>query len=159
MKFKPILRFILGLWLLVTLNFFLIRSLPGGPLERFESLNPAVDKRWLVELHLNKNIFHQYFIYVGKILQGDLGPSTSFAGSTVGQIIWEHTSVTMFLNLMALCMVFIITGVLIGLSLTNQQGWVARLSFLFSLVVVSSPSILLAPVLILIFSACGLFVA
>jgi ABC-type dipeptide/oligopeptide/nickel transport system permease component len=152
MKFRPALRFLFSVWLLVTLNFILIRLLPGTPLDRLESLNPLVIRKLNEEFNLQGGTVSQYFKYVGNILTGDLGPSVSYPGSSVGYVIQEHLSVTMELNLLALFFVFVISLVFVWGLLRHPDGKTAAVFYFLSLALISAPSILLAPLLILIFS-------
>ncbi len=152
MKFRTSLKFLFSLWLLISVNFFLIRQLPGSPLDRLDSLNPAVDQRWIKELGLDMSWPEQYFQYFRQILKGDLGPSISFPGNSVIELITQHWQVTAGLNLLALLVVFILSGVFIWGQLVNPEGKVAKVFYVVSLALISAPSIMLAPLLILIFS-------
>ena len=155
MKFKIILRFLFSLWLLISINFLLIRQLPGSPLDRMESLSSSVDQRWIKDLGLDANLVKQYFNYFTKILNGDLGPSISFPGSSVNELIGQHWQVTAGLNLLALLAVFILSGIFIWGQLHDPDSFMAKALYILSLAVISAPSILLAPLLILIFSVYG----
>ena len=152
MKFRPLLRFLFSLWLLISINFFLIRQLPGSPLDRLESLNPSVDKKWIQELGLENKLSDQYFHYFEKILQGDLGPSISFPGTSVNELLAQHWHVTAGLNLLALMIVFILSAIFIWGQLHDPQSLIAKCFYALTITVLSAPSILLAPLLILIFS-------
>ncbi len=137
---------------MISINFILIRQLPGSPLDRLESLNPAVDQRWIKDLGLDDKLPSQYLNYLGKILQGDLGPSISFPGTSVNEVIGQHWQVTAELNALALFLVFILCGLFIWGQLRKPEGFVATGFYALALTVISAPSILLAPLLILIFS-------
>jgi oligopeptide transport system permease protein len=152
MKFKPVVRFIISVWLLVTLNFILIRLLPGGPLDRLESLNPTVAQKLTQEFKLDAQPLTQYFTYISNIIQGDFGPSLAFPGSTVTDVICQALRITLNLNLISLVLVFIISGFFVWALFRNPQGFTAIVFYFLSLSVVSAPSVLVAPVLILIFS-------
>src|SRR5690606_38285383 len=93
-----------------------------------------------------------YAIYLKNILRGDLGPSISFVGSSVQSLIWQHASATLLLNLLALSLVFIFASVLICTSLIDPGSCISRMASLVSMAIISTPTILLAPILILIFS-------
>ena len=60
------------------LAFFLIRLVPGDPIETMageRGIDPARHAALLVEYGLDKPVLTQYAIYIGKVLQGDLGKS------------------------------------------------------------------------------------
>ena len=152
MKFRPLFHFLFSLWLLISINFFLIRQLPGSPLDRTESLNPSVDRHWIQDLDLQAPVSRQYFRYFKKILQADLGPSVSFPGSSVTELIAQHWQVTATLNLLALILVFVLAAIFIWAQLKDPESLMAKIFYSLSLGIISAPSILLAPILILIFS-------
>lgn len=152
MTFSPVFRFILSIWLLVTLNFILIRMLPGTPLDRLESLSPLVTARLNQEFNFKESQLSQYVSYIKNVIQGDLGPSTSFPGSSVDTLIKEHLNVTMKLNFLALAFVFLLSVGFVWARLRYPNSFLSGLSYFFSVSLMSAPSILLAPVLILILS-------
>ena len=60
------------------LAFFLIRLVPGDPIETLageRGIDAARHEQLLKEFGLDKPIFTQYGIYIAKVLQGDLGKS------------------------------------------------------------------------------------
>ncbi|MXQ13049.1 ABC transporter permease subunit [Microvirga makkahensis] len=60
------------------LAFFLIRLVPGDPIETLageRGIDPARHEQLLKEYGLDKPIFVQYGIYLSRVLQGDLGKS------------------------------------------------------------------------------------
>jgi len=60
------------------LAFFLIRLVPGDPIETLageRGIDPARHAVLLKEYGLDKPLFVQYGIYIGRVLQGDLGKS------------------------------------------------------------------------------------
>ena len=152
MRFRPLHRFLFSLWLLISINFFLIRQLPGSPLDRMDFLNPAVDRSWAKDLGMDTSVLQQYLQYFQKIIKADLGPSISFPGSSVNDLIAQHWQVTASLNFLALGMVFILSVIFIWAQLKNPEGLLAKIFYALTLVIISGPSILLAPLLILIFS-------
>ena len=73
--FKRILTIIPTLFAIVTLTFFLMRIAPGGPFDEERPLAPAVLENIQASYGLDKPLIEQYFIYIGNLLQGDMGPS------------------------------------------------------------------------------------
>ncbi|SFM84004.1 ABC transporter permease subunit [Variovorax sp. OV329] len=60
------------------LAFFLIRLVPGDPIETLageRGIDPARHAQLLKEYGLDKPLVTQYGIYIGRVLQGDLGKS------------------------------------------------------------------------------------
>ena len=82
----PMLRFLLTRLSLIIptflgmtlLAFFLIRLVPGDPIETMageRGIDPARHAQLLTEYGLDKPVLVQYGIYIGRVLQGDLGKS------------------------------------------------------------------------------------
>jgi len=66
---------ILTLWIVFTLSFFLMRQIPGGPLDRDgRNLSKDIQARIEKAYDLDKPLIVQYGIHLGRALEGDLGP-------------------------------------------------------------------------------------
>ena len=88
-----------ALWAAVTINFFLPRLAPGNPAEteynRLASLGPVSPnllKTLEVQFGLNTSdpLWLQYLKYLGNLLHGDLGISTTFYPASVGDVIGQN---------------------------------------------------------------------
>ena len=75
---------LLTIFLVATFNFFLIRFMPGDPLEHLvgeedylylTSAHPEVLEELEVEYGLDGTLWEQYTSYLGRLLHGDLGHS------------------------------------------------------------------------------------
>ncbi len=74
-RFSLVIPTFLGMTLLV---FFLIRLVPGDPIETLageRGIDPVRHAALLKEYGLDQPILVQYGIYIGRVLQGDLGKS------------------------------------------------------------------------------------
>ena len=73
------LRRLLGaiptLFVIITLAFFMMRAAPGGPFDSERRLPPEVERNVKAAYNLDKPVAQQYLIYLGKLAQGDFGPS------------------------------------------------------------------------------------
>lgn len=72
---KKILFSLLTLFIVITLVWFMLRAIPGGPFTREKPLPVATRERLEDAYGLNDPIIVQYFTYLKNLLQGDLGPS------------------------------------------------------------------------------------
>ncbi len=63
------------LWAIVTITFFLMHSVPGGPFDRDRELPPSVRANLERKYGLDQPLFEQYTTYLRNLLQGDLGVS------------------------------------------------------------------------------------
>jgi oligopeptide transport system permease protein len=63
------------LFIIITLAFFMMRLAPGGPFDSQRRLPPEIEHNIKAAYDLDKPVYQQYFIYLGKLAHGDLGPS------------------------------------------------------------------------------------
>ena len=109
----------------VIISFMLTRALPGDPAVYFAgaAADEASIQEIRVSLGLDKPLLQQFFIYVGDLLQGDLGQSIS-SGQPVGQDLANRLPASLELTLTALilsCGIAIPLGVLAA---TRRGSWV-----------------------------------
>lgn len=110
-----ILRGIVGIWLAVTVAFFLLRGLPGDPVSA--TLVAAGVSQSLIEdrqrdLGLDQPVGAQYAAYLSQLSRGDLGASL-ITGEPVSALIAARAGNTLRLALMAFA-VSLLGGVILG---------------------------------------------
>ncbi|MFB6201694.1 MAG: ABC transporter permease [Halorhabdus sp.] len=114
-------------------TFILVRSMPGGPVDYLraqimqsrgqsqisirELNNLAAD---YMNLHPDKPIWEQLWLYVTSILQGDFGNSLWY-DATVSEIILRAAPWTLFLLTTAIVLTFAI-GILLGAVMAYKEG-------------------------------------
>ena len=129
--FRVIMQGLLTIWAVVTFTFFLIRLLPGNPIDikidqlmqqrnitYEEALSQAAA---LYHFDANAPLFQQYLTYLGQLVQGDLGESITSAGTQVSAQILRYLPWTLFSLGLALLISFTV-GVLIGLAMAYWRG-------------------------------------
>jgi peptide/nickel transport system permease protein len=99
----------------ITLVFILARVIPGDPCHSTygEKATEAVCNAFNTRYGLDQPIWTQYLIYVGSLLQGDLGSSILF-GRPVSTILLERLPVTVELTIIALVFATVV-GIPLGL--------------------------------------------
>lgn len=114
---------VLTLWLILTLNFFLFRMLPGDPLRLLFS-DPRVPIETLEQLRiqygLDGSLMHQYGKYLINTLQGNLGISFVY-NIPVSEILVERLINTVILLFPATLM-SIVLGCLLGIIAAIKRG-------------------------------------
>src|SRR5262245_27887344 len=75
------------LFIIITLSFFLIRLAPGGPFSLEKPLEAKVMENLARIYKLDRPLHEQYFLYLGSLLQGDLGPSFYHRDFTVAELL------------------------------------------------------------------------
>jgi oligopeptide transport system permease protein len=106
--------------LLVTISFFMVKLIPGSPFtsEKMQAGNKAAIYAYY---GLDKPVWQQYFIYMGNLLQGNLGTSYKIRAVSVNQIISSDFPYSLDLGLRALG--FALTmGILLGILAAYQRG-------------------------------------
>ena len=147
-----LLQAIPTLLILVTLTFFMLRAAPGGPFDSEEGITEQTRAQLEAAYHFDEPIAAQYLRYLGSLLRGDLGPSYQYPDRSVNELIAAGLPVSATLGTLA-----IIGGLLFGLALgiaaARAPGSVVdRLVMGFSLLGLSVPSFVIAPLLVLLFA-------
>lgn len=136
----------------VVISFLLTRALPGDPAVYFAGVAADAEsiEQTRVALGLDKPLVQQFFIYVGDLLEGDLGQSIS-SGRPVATDLASRLPASLELTLTALflaCAIAIPLGVLAA---TRPGTWVDHLCRVVVTAGVSLPTFFTGILLIYIF--------
>jgi oligopeptide transport system permease protein len=149
---KRLLGLAVILFCVVTITFFLVRLMPGGPFDRERKLPEHIEKELLAKYKLDGPLFDQYFNYLRDLLHGDLRLSTKYRSRSVNEILADSLPVSGLLGGIAFC-VATVGGVFLGsLAAAKQQTWIDRTAMLGALFAVSLPSFVIGPILVLVFA-------
>lgn len=149
--FKRLLSTIPVLWIAVTLSFFVLRLAPGGPFDGERPLPPAILKNLAAHYNLDKPLVEQYLIYVGNVLQGDLGPSFVNEDFSVTEQLMIGVPYTFTVATLAIILA-VAVGVAAGSIGAIYQNRLP--DYLISIIILTGlvlPSFLIAPILQLVF--------
>ena len=137
---------------IITLAFVLLRTAPGGPFDAEKQLAPAVRASIERAYHMDEPLPAQYLRYFGQLLRGDLGPSFQYRDKRVNALIAEGLPVDFAIAFWALLLAFLV-GVPLGAAAAwRRGGWLDRVAGVLSLVGISVPVYVTAPLLILLFA-------
>ena len=137
----------------VTLTFFMMHAVPGGPFVQDKEVPQEVVAVLEAKYHLNDPLYKQYLNYVGGILRWDLGPSYQKVGLSVNDIINASFPVSMKLGGIAVLVVLLLgipAGILSAVKRDALPDHVIRLIVTLGQTI---PNFVLATLLIYIFSA------
>lgn len=109
---KRIVYMVITLFIIATVTFFLMKLLPGSPLQNQEKLTPEQRQIILEKYGLNDPVPVQYVRYLGNLLKGDLGVSFQYDNRPVTELIGERIGPSAQLGFQA-----IVLGTIIGLLL------------------------------------------
>ncbi len=137
---------IVTLFVLITLTFFLMQLLPGDPFTGEKKIPEAVMANMMAKYGLDKPVWQQYLLYIGNVLQGDLGISLTYNRS-INLMISESFFISASLGIRSVIFAFI-GGVLLGTlaALNRGKAWDSITMFI-AIVGVSVPSFVMASLL------------
>ena len=150
--FKRFLSAIPTLLVLVTAAFFLMRAVPGGPFAGERNLPPQVEQNLLAAYHLDESLGQQYLRYLGNLCKGDLGPSFQYPDYDVAELIASGLPYSLQLGGLAFLLALAL-GIPAGVMAARRANtWVDAGIMGISLVGISVPNFVVAPLLVLVFA-------
>ncbi|GAB4520753.1 MAG: oligopeptide ABC transporter permease OppB [Anaerolineales bacterium] len=163
---RRILGFIPVLFAIALFTFVLMRAIPGGPFDFAgdKSLPPQVVANIEAKYHLDWPMWKQFLSYmIGDdllgaegisrgVIRGDLGPSLRYRSQSVNDIIATTFPISAQLGFISLLLALFI-GLPAGtIAALNQNTWLDYTSTFGAVLFLSIPNLVLAPILIWIFS-------
>jgi oligopeptide transport system permease protein len=149
--FRRLLQTIPVMFCIVTATFFMVRFVPGGPFTAEKAIPPEILRNLEAHYGLDQPLWRQYLTYLGKLAQGDLGPSFKYSNRTVNEIIADKLPVSLELGAWAL-LVALALGLPLGVAAAVRRN--STLDYLCSsagMVGICVPTFVLGPILALLF--------
>ncbi len=140
------------LFAIITLTFFLMHAVPGGPFVSERMLAPEIAAALNAKYGLDLPIWQQYFNYLGRILSFDLGPSFKYPGVSINSMIAAGLPVTLQTGLLSvICVVAV--GVPLGIiAALNRNRWPDTTVMAIATLGVAIPSYVIATVALYVFA-------
>lgn len=148
---KRVLLALLSIFLVITITFFVMKAIPGGPFLSEKSPSPAVTAQLEEKYGLDKPLFEQYTTYLEGVLKFDFGPSIKMRGRTVAELMIEGFKTSSVLGLAAATIAIIIGLALGALAAVFHNKWIDKLIMVLSTGSVAMPSFVIATILLLVF--------
>ncbi|MTI14433.1 oligopeptide ABC transporter permease OppB [Sansalvadorimonas verongulae] len=140
------------LLVLITISFFLMQAAPGSPFTGERSLPPEILKNIEAKYHMDKPLYQQYFMYLGNLAKGDLGPSFKYRDYTVNDLLSQSFPVSLKIGSVAFLFT-VLVGVTIGTTAALKQNtFLDYIIMALAMTGVVLPSFVIAPLLVLIFA-------
>lgn len=141
------------LWMVVTLTFVVLRTVPGNPLDVIatQMVDTAQIERVRAEWGLDQPLWRQYLAFMSGLVRGDLGVAIS-SGVPISRLLWEKVPPTIELALVAM---LISTFIGVGAGIISSTTRSKALDYsvrAFALLGLSVPWFWLAIMLIVVFS-------
>ncbi|ERJ11650.1 ABC transporter permease [Haloplasma contractile] len=111
---KRFLYSILTLFIIITIVFFMLRTVPGGPFSKEKPLPPKTEAKLEAQYGLDDPVYIQYFKYLGNLVRGDLGVSLKDPAYSVNQLLADGIQYTAKIGLLAAVVITVI-GIPLGI--------------------------------------------
>ena len=148
---KRILLAILTVFLVITITFFVMHAVPGGPFTSEKAVTPAVQEALEKKYGLDKPLFEQYITYLGDAVTLDFGPSIKMRGRDVIDIIGDGLKTSAKLGLFAAGIALVLGVVLGAVAALNRNKIIDRIIMVFTTAFVSMPSFIMGSLLLILF--------
>lgn len=150
---KRIALAVLTIWVVITLTFFVMRAVPGGPFLGEKALTQEAMDALQAKYGLDKPLPQQYFTYLKDIVTRlDFGPSLKQRGRTVSEIIGQGLGVSVPLGLAAAA-IATAAGLTLGAVAALQRNKLPdRLIMALTTAFVSMPSFIIGTFLLYLFA-------
>ena len=148
---KRLFTYIPVLLVVVIITVLMIHAAPGGPFDAERVASPEIIEKLNEAYNLDKPIHVQIYNYLFNAIQGDFGPSFKYPGRSVTELIMSGLPTTIELAIYSILFA-IFLGVISGLVASLNPGKILDIvPMSISLLGICIPSIILGPVLVLIF--------
>ncbi|MGL4252492.1 MAG: ABC transporter permease [Fusobacteriaceae bacterium] len=151
---KRIVAGMLSLFTLITITFFLMHSVPGGPFSPAEERNmpQAIIERLEEKYGLDKPVHEQYLNYLKGIARGDLGISFKQEDTSVNEMIERGFPISAKVGIVAVIFSILI-GIPLGVISAVKRGkWQDWTSMIIATVGIAIPNFVVAVLLMFFFS-------
>ena len=150
---KRMLLAVLTVWVVITLTFFVMRAVPGGPFLSEKAISEAATKALEAKYGMDKPLFEQYLTYLTDVVTRlDFGPSLKQRGRDVLDIILDGMKVSAVLGVVAACAAAAVGIVLGSVAALRRNKVVDKVIMIVTTAFVSMPSFIMGSLLLLLFA-------
>lgn len=144
---------LLSVWIVITVTFFVMRAVPGGPFVGEKATTPAAQAALEAKYGLDKPLMTQYFTYLKDIVtKFDFGPSLKQRGRDVIDIISDGLKVSAKLGITA-ALIALVVGVVLGsVAALRRNKLIDKIIMVVTTAFVSMPSFIMGTFLLLLFT-------
>lgn len=151
--FKRVTLSLLSIWIVITVTFFVMRAIPGGPFVGEKATTPAAQAALEAKYGLDKPLSTQYFTYLKDIVtEFDFGPSLKQRGRNVIDIISDGLKVSARLGIIAAFLALSIGIVLGSVAALKRNRTADKIIMVVTTAFVSMPSFIMGTLLLIIFA-------
>ena len=150
---KRILLAIVTVWVVITVTFFVMHAVPGGPFIGEKAVSESVMKAMEAKYGLDKPLGVQYLTYLSDVVtKFDFGPALKHKGRSVNDIIFDGMKTSAKLGLIA-AVIALISGVILGsVAALRRNKLIDRIIMIITTAFVSMPSFIMGSLLLIAFA-------
>jgi oligopeptide transport system permease protein len=149
---RRLLAAIPTLFLVILIAFLMVHAAPGGPFDTERVLPPEIEARMEAAYDLDKPLPVQFLRYVGRLLQGDFGPSYRWRDYTVSELIRGALPLSALVGGLAMALALVL-GTAAGIAAALRKNtWIDRSVMAIAMTGISIPVFVVAPVFVLVFA-------
>ena len=149
---KRLLLAVLTVWLVITITFFVMRLVPGGPFLSEKAISEAATKALEAKYGMDKPLFEQYLTYLKGVLRLDFGPSLKLRGREVISVIGDGMKVSAKLGIIAAVLAAAAGIVLGSVAALRRNKVIYKVIMVFTTACVSMPSFIMGSLLLIVFA-------
>lgn len=128
--FVMVAEFLVVAWLVITITFFLINSVPGAN-SIYNNLDDATRAAREAKDGLNLPLAQRYWVYMGNIMHGEFGISLSvFPGKEINDFVWIRFWKSFLIGIFSVILTLVIgipLGVYVGMNPDKLPDHIATL--------------------------------
>lgn len=144
---------LLTIWIVITITFFVMRAVPGGPFLGEKAISEAAKAALEAKYGMDKPLFQQYLTYLKDITtRFDFGPSIKQRGRDVIDIIIDGMKTSAKLGLAAAGIALVSGTVLGAVAALRRNKFIDRVIMVITTAFVSMPSFIMGTFLLLLFT-------
>ncbi len=150
---KRVLLAILTIWIVITVTFFVMHAVPGGPFVGEKAISKEAQAALEAKYGLDKPLGEQYGTYLKDIVtKFDFGPSLKQRGRQVIDIITDGMRTSAKLGILAACIAAVVGVVLGAVAALRRNTVLDKTIMVITTAFVSMPSFIMGSFLLLILS-------
>ena len=143
----------LTVWVVITVTFFVMRAVPGGPFMSEKAISETAQAALEAKYGLDKPVSEQYFTYLKDVFTAfDFGPSLKLRGRQVIDIIGDGMKVSAKLGLMAAGIALVVGVVLGAVAALRRNKFIDKVIMVMTTAFISMPSFIMGTLLLLVFA-------
>ena len=150
---KRILLALLTIWIVITVTFFVMHAVPGGPFVGEKAISKEAQAALEAKYGLDKPLGEQYVTYLKDVVtRFDFGPSLKQRGRQVNDIIYDGLRTSAKLGVIAAALAAVLGIVLGAVAALRRNSVLDKFIMVLTTAFISMPSFIMGSFLLLFLS-------